>query len=301
MAFELNAGKYVRRDLYLIDPNEILITEELRGRHKAPSEEDIVAMAVSLLDHGQQQPVACRRVDGKRVKLHAGFTRANAARLIRSGFTDDQGKHRQDAEFKLKCVIVECNDAEAFVANVVENAHRKNTSPIDDALNQRRLREQHGKEDAEIARLYRCSVGKVLGLRNLLDLDADIQDRVHNGEMTVEGALTVKKLPAKQRKEAVEKATTNGHVSTAAIKSQVREEHLRDADDKPAAPSEKSTEKSKTVSRTLKDVRDFFGDLANDADEKQAEFAKKLLTWIRGECTDKVLHNALDKLTGGAK
>lgn len=301
MAIELNAGQYKRGHLFFIDPNEVIITEELRGRHKPPSEEDIIDMAVSLLEHGQQQPVVCRRVDDKRVKLHAGFTRANAARLIRSGFTDPEGTHRQDESFMLQCLVADCNDEEAFVRNVVENAHRNQTSPIDDAHNQRRLREQHGKSDEEIARLYRYrDTSKVTRLRELLSLDRAIQDLIHDGHMTVEAALLAKKLPKAKQAKAIKAATDeSGKVNTSEIKSQVREEHLRDepGEGKPRAAAQ-TAPKVGRVALTLKDVKDFFHDLANDNDARLAAFAGKFLDWLRGDASDRTFSNALDKLAG---
>jgi ParB-like chromosome segregation protein Spo0J len=45
---------------------------------------------------------------------------------------------------KLKAKVVIVNDEEAFRRDVVENRERAETSPVDDAHNQRRLREDFG-------------------------------------------------------------------------------------------------------------------------------------------------------------
>jgi ParB-like chromosome segregation protein Spo0J len=140
MALTLNAGTPKRKDLWWIDPIKIIVTEEDRGRSQPPTEDQVVELAMSIHDYGQQQPATCRRVDKDRVKLVAGFTRCAAARLIRDGFTGTDNVQRHKPDFMLQCVLVDCNPAESFRRNVIENAHRGETSPIDDAFNQRRLR-----------------------------------------------------------------------------------------------------------------------------------------------------------------
>ncbi len=304
MALELNAGKVTRRDLFWIEPEQIIVLEDLRGRHKPPGEEAIVEMAMSLFDYGQQQPVACRRVEGNRVRLHAGFTRAAAARLIRTGFTGTDGVERRNPEFRLQCVIQECSDNEAFQRNVVENAHRNNTSSIDDAHNQRRLRDQCGMEDAAIARLYRYGDGSKVGrLRELLDLSENVQDLIHSGAMPIDAALALKKLPPAKRKTAVKAATTDsGKVKASVIKRQVREEHLADKPDaeQPASQESNGTT-TKTVPLSMRDVKEFFQDMQKDTDERLQKFAGVMLDWIKGEVGSRALGNAFDKLAAGPK
>src|SRR4051812_22350646 len=109
MAVKINTGdsEYTRQDYFFVDPFEVIVKEELRGRRKPPTEEAIIDMATSMNDHGQQQPVQVRKADNNRIMLNLGFTRTAAARLIRTGFVceDEDGGVREikDEEFKLKC------------------------------------------------------------------------------------------------------------------------------------------------------------------------------------------------------
>ncbi len=274
MALQVNAGSDLKRgDLFGVDPREIDISEELRGRHKPPDEDTIIAMAESMLKYGQRQPVECRRIKPDlTLRLTAGFTRANAARLIVDGFTGPNGVRPPVPDFKLKAIVVEGNDADAFLWNVVENAHRNQTSPIDDAHNQRRLRELLMLSDEEIAVLYRCGVPKVEKLRSLLGLPHKIQDQVHDGVLSVQGALDLLELAPEKRAEAVEKATSeSGKIVGTKIRDQVRDEHLADEPgkkrgrgrppkDQSAANGETTadgTASDKKIPRTIKHVKDF--------------------------------------------
>ena len=89
------------------------------------------------------KPVQVRKVADNRVQLVLGYRRHRAALLY--------NLRHPDNPMKLKCVVVTVNDEEAFRRNIVENKQRAETTPIDDAFNQRRLREEFGWTDARIA------------------------------------------------------------------------------------------------------------------------------------------------------
>jgi ParB-like chromosome segregation protein Spo0J len=234
MATKVNAGDVKRGDLLFVDPFEVQVKEELRGRHKPPTEEAVIKMAMSLLEHGQLEPVECRKIENHRLQLTLGFTRTAAVRLIRTGFTDTEGVvHPADKEFRLKVVITDTNDDLAFIRNIVENAHRNATTPMDDAFNQQRLRDKYGKSDADIARLYQYKgQGMVTRLKKLLALDSRFQEMVHVGTLSINGALELLDLPADQRDAALQAATDqdSGKVNATDLRAQVRDRILADAE-----------------------------------------------------------------------
>lgn len=259
MAVTINAGNDARRfDGWTVDPYEVIVKEDLRGRRKPPSDEQIVEMAVSMLDHGQREPVECRKVNDKRLQLNLGFTRTAAARLIRDGFdyTDPitgETTHRKDEQFMLKVVLSDSNDKDAFVHNIVENQHRNATSAIDDAHNQRRLRENYGYSDAEITKLFRYKdPNKVGRLRRLLALPDSVQDLVHYEKLTVQAALDLLDLPTDEMDAALAAATdeSTGNIVGTKVREIVREASLAKheaataavvAPPAPAAPSANGT------------------------------------------------------------
>ena len=317
MATRINATDYKRSDLFFVNPFEVEVKEELRGRKYQPTEDDVKALAVSLLTYGQLQPVVARRDGDNRLLLTAGFTRCAAARLIRQGFSahadgSDQEQEFKDEQFRLKVTVSDCNDETAFVRNVVENAQRKETSPIDDAFNQEHMRDRYGMSDADIARTYGYNNAvKVCRLKKLLRLDTSIQDRIHDGTMGVQGAIDILDLPESQREEAIAQATReSGRVNGQVIAAAVRDNSLADADDpfgpilnddnRPASEAQEASEQDapKTKVRNRREIVKFFVNFNEEfhLDPALARFCKDFVKYANGKTTDRALENALNRL-----
>lgn len=294
MATRINAGSVKRTDLYQIDPSEIYVKEELRGRHVPPSEEHIVFIATSMMDHGQMENVECRRIENNRLQLTMGFTRMAAARLIQHGFTDAQGTKRRDENFRITVRIVDADEGEAFIRNVVENCHRHATSPIDDAFNQQSLREKHQYTDKQIAQLYGYrDSSNVSRLRKLLTLTPKQQEMIHIGKLSVTAAVDLIDLPEeKQNKVLAEAVKKNGKVDTNKVRNQVREHHLADREAPAAPPSGSVASKSnnRNLTRSMRDMRNFFTKLRDETEQDNVrQFAREMLAFIMGRKSEKAM------------
>lgn len=306
MAVTLNVGEDKRRgDTYFVNPFDVIVKDELRGRHIPPTPEQIVERAVSMLTHGQLQPVQCRKDSEHRPVVILGFTRTAAARLIREGFEHD-GQTYKDENFLLQLSLVDCNDEEAFTKNIVENAHRNETTPIDDAHNQRRLREMYAKTDAEIARTYGYgSSNRVMQYKRLLGLSREEQLLVHEGKLSVSAALDLLDAPADQRAEFLASATKdNGKIDGSALRDVVREHILSDGPDgesnaRVVAPvADGPVEETKFKPRSMKQVKAALQDFidAEDTSEEIKAFCKTMLAFIAGRKGTRALSNALDNI-----
>jgi ParB-like chromosome segregation protein Spo0J len=306
VATKINAGGTEKRgDLWFVDPYQVQVSEELRGRRRPPADDAIIEMACSLLEHGQLQPVLTRRDGQGRLVLTLGFTRTAAARLIRDGFTDPDGTERRDERFMLKAAVSDCSDQQAFTRNVIENARRNATSDMDDAHNQERLR-GYGMTDVEIGRLYGARDGaRVSRIRKLLRLNDDAQLLVHQGQLSVDAALTMLDMPEPARKAAVEKAKSGEKVTGADVKRQVREHHLRDepsdgATPEPMAPSGKAPK----TPLSIREIRKFFEDLAVATDSVDdpawipavQRFAKDFGAFLAGTKSEKAARKAISRM-----
>lgn len=303
MALKVNAGDDVKRgDLFFVDPFQIIVKEELRGRRFPPTSEQIVEMAMSIYDNTQRQPIECRRVADARLQSTAGFTRVNAIRLIREGFEGTDGVHRQDPEFKVQVKIVDCNDETALRNNIVENAHRNETSDVDDAHNQNTLRERYGYDDTKIAQLYQYkSTVKVGRLRKLLQLSEAEQELVHTGKLGTQAAIDALELPADKRAELfAQLADGKGKINGSAVADQVREHILSDNHDENdlvvAGDDVDEKPKSKFKARTVRNIRQYFEALKESDDPALQRFASDSLKWIGGRSTDRAMDNAVNRL-----
>lgn len=208
MAVNLTAGEDMRRTQnFVLNPFDVEMDETSRGRFIAPTDEQIIEMAVSMHKNGQISAVECRRsVPALRPVLVLGFTRTAAARLIRSGFDaviDDKPTRIHDPAFLLKVNVVESNDESAFLRNIEENKARNATSIIDDVHNWQKLADRYGRSDAEIARIYGVSASYVSRNRKLLRLAFPTQLAVHRGELPVTAALTLASEVPEANHEAV--------------------------------------------------------------------------------------------------
>lgn len=304
MVMKIVAGSYTRSDMFNVAPSEILLNNDLRGRQFAPEEDKIIALAESMIDYGQQQPVQARRNSDNRLLLVMGFTRTAAARLIVDGFTGSDGLFRQDSEFKLQVKITNGNDEDSLIRNIVENAIRNECSPIDDAHNQERLRDRHGKSDIEIAKVYGYSSGVKVGrLRKLLSLCADGQKLVHIGKLGVQGAIDLLDLPADKQKEIIAGLMNDETIKGSDIRAVVREHHLADSEvvlsggnvgelDEVTPP----VKGAKPLS--VREMRKYLTELQED--EKTADeikgFAKVMLAFVNGTKSEKQMTNAMKKL-----
>jgi len=277
MSMKLNAGDVVRQDEFLIDPQEILVDESLNGRWQPHDDEAVENMVKSFQDEGQLQAVQVRRIHDNKVQLVLGYRRFNAARLY--------NERHPDQPMKLKCKVVIVNDEEAFRRNIAENRERAECSPVDDAHNQRRLREGFGWTDTKIAEFYHVSGPYVGVLKKLLTLPSDVQSLVHARRLSVQAATGLADLPAEEQKQILTAGQTEGLTSQSVVK------HVRD----------KKIDKGKGQSRSLAEVRAFLEGLTGPAEATPLkEFADDLLKFFQGKIKDETMEKRLRKLLAQA-
>lgn len=252
----LKSGETVSRsrdaDGLRLNPCDVVIIGDCRGRKFPPTDIEIMGMALDLYENGQLQAIEARKTTVEGAKntpvVTFGFTRTNAGRLLVEGFKVPEelggrfahpatgelikdGEHVQQKEFKLLTRIIDCNEENAFRRNIHENQVRNETTDIDDAYNQQLLRDRFGKTDAQIARIYNYKAqNRVSRLKNLLQLEDGIQVLVHNGEMGTQAALDLIDVDPKERAALIKKATKGGKVNGTALRGLVRDATLSDAD-----------------------------------------------------------------------
>lgn len=309
-----------RQEFFLVSPDDVTILEDLRGRHFPPDDDKIIEMAMSIFDNTQLQPIECRRQTIGTIKnklvATSGFTRANAVRLIRQGFTGTDGVDRLDPKFCIKVIVRECSDEAAFIHNIVENNHRNATSDIDDAHNQERMRDRYGKSDSEIAKLYQYpSSNKVGRLRKLLQLDESEQLLVHRGLLSTAAALDLLDLDPDQRKAVIaqcQQGDETTKINGAKIQDAVRDVILNDTVDngevdegevdgnttETTVVATTATKGKNYKPRTMSNLRKLFDATVADenTDPHVAKFVKDMQKWLAGKVGDTAMHNAFKRI-----
>jgi ParB/RepB/Spo0J family partition protein len=278
MAMRLDAGEVGRGDLFSIFPENLIVVEEENSRVVPHTDDEIEALAHSILEHTQQQAVVATRIAGNKVQLVSGYGHTTAIKYINTVL-------RPENPLKVLVRIQEMNKEEAFVRSIVENIDRAATTPIDDAHAQRRLREEFHWTEERIAKFYKKSVAYIGQLRKTLTLSNEIKQEVATGNLPISTAIALTELPEAERPAVLEaaKSPETGKVNSEVVNQAVRNQKI-------AAGGGKS--------RSVKEIRKFLEELTGPAEQDGVrELSKKLLAYIGGKITDQQMTNALKKWT----
>jgi ParB-like chromosome segregation protein Spo0J len=212
---------------------------------------------------------------------------------------------------------VTINDEEAFRRNIVENRERKETTPIDDAYNQRRLRDDFGWTDTKIAEFYGLTASYVGLLKKLLSLPTQTQKLVHVRQLSVKAAVALTELTPEEQQKAMEPIPdpTSAQIGSTPAESDSQplpfDSSPMQSDEKPtqANSGEKLSsrvvkavraakiEKGGKQARSLAEVRKFFEELTGPAENRQVKaLAEMMLKFIQGRLTDKTMATKLNIL-----
>jgi ParB/RepB/Spo0J family partition protein len=196
MSMKFNtAVKPEKGNEYLLDLADIAVDH---GSNNRFSQSDVKTLVQSISQYGQLEAVGAVRVKPTNtLRLAYGFGRYEAIRQINEGLLEDQ-------RMKIKVVVFDGNERDVFFRNLAENAHRNELSHMDYAFAIRRMKENFGQNDKQIANFFNRTVLWVADHKVLLSLDYTIQNKVHNREINITDALTIAKMAPEKQKEIVE-------------------------------------------------------------------------------------------------
>lgn len=268
MAFKLNAGEVKRSDMFKIKHDQIIIDETLRGRAFGVSSDEVEKIARSILEQGQLQPVGVRVLpEDKRVKLIYGFTRYAAIKLINETLQPGAG-------ILVKCIATYDNEEAGFITNIVENKARNQTTSIDDAMNQKRLRTVYGWDDDRIAKQYGITRGWLKQLEALTTLDHRIQRFVATGDLDTATAMRIAKL-SETKQAAIAKGMEKAKAEAVPVRQAKRE------------LQERVRSECGIKIRSMSQVRGAWESLRCEEDDDPVGFlADAALAFFKGDLTD---------------
>jgi ParB family chromosome partitioning protein len=151
--------------------------------------ETIAELAASIREHGVVQPVLLRAI-GDDFELVAGERRLRAAR--------EAGLETVPA------IVRELSDGEALEIALVENLQREDLNPMDQAEAYRKLSDDFGLSQEDIARRVGKSRPQITNTMRLLQLEPGIQGFVREGKLSMGHARALLALETEtvQRKAA---------------------------------------------------------------------------------------------------
>lgn len=153
----------------------------------------ISALADSIREHGVLQPLLVRPLPSGGYQIVAGERRWRAARMV--GLDE------------LPVVIREMSELEAAQIALIENLQRENLNPIEEALGFRRLQDDFGMKQENIAKTVGRSRSAVANAMRLLRLPEEVQDMLIDGSLSAGHARALLAFPDEESMiEAARKA-----------------------------------------------------------------------------------------------
>jgi ParB family transcriptional regulator, chromosome partitioning protein len=180
-------------------------------------EEALGALADSIREVGVLQPVLVRPVDDG-YELIAGERRWRAARRI--GLQT------------IPALVRETDDATALEHALVENLHRDDLNPLEEAAAYQQLIEDFGLTHEAVASQVGRSRTSVTNSLRLLQLPPSIQKLVHEGRLSMGHARALLGTPDRAFQEELARRTVQDDLSVRAVEEAIRE---HDAGPSPAA------------------------------------------------------------------
>ena len=167
----------------------------------------IAELADSIATRGLLQPIIVRRApDGQGYQLVAGERRWRAAQRA--------GLHH------IPALVRELDDAATYEIALVENIQRQDLNAIEEASAYRRLIEDFGHSQEELARLVGKSRSHVANLMRLLDLPDAVRALVSDGSLAMGHARA---LIGAEGADALARRAVKEGLSVRAIEALVRE------------------------------------------------------------------------------
>ncbi len=170
------------------------LVESPSNPRKRYDEASLQELADSIRSQGVLAPLLVREIGEERFEIIARSRRFRAAKLAEAGTVPVR--------------VVALSDADALVAQVIENLQRENIHPLEEAQGFRALLDLPDQQYtiARIAERAGKSPAYVLGRLKLTELVPDVAEAFLADKLTIGHALLIAKLPPEQQHEAFKAA-----------------------------------------------------------------------------------------------
>jgi len=186
-------------------------------------EDEIEGLAASIRDMGILQPVVVRPLGDERYELVAGERRLRAAKL--AGLT------------RISAVVRHTDDDALLKEALVENIHRVQLNPLEEAAAYEQLLDDFGVTQEELATRLGKSRPTITNALRLLSLPPAIQRKVAAGVLSAGHAKALLAVPERAEQERLADRIVAEGMSVRATEEYVRFRLLDDAPDGDPSPS----------------------------------------------------------------
>jgi len=172
-------------------------------------EEALVSLAASIQAVGVLQPVLVRQTGPQQYELIAGERRWRAAR--RAGLQT------------IPAIVRPTEDVRSLEQALIENLHREDLTPLEEAAAYQQLVEEFGHTQEEVAQRVGKSRSAVANTLRLLHLPPSIQRLLAEGQITAGHARALLGSPDRAFQEQLARAVVSEHLTVREVEDRVRE------------------------------------------------------------------------------
>ncbi len=226
------------KKLLLLKPDDITVSPTQPRKHF--DEYELKQLADSIAANGIIQPLAVRKSPNGKYEIIAGERRFRAAKQI--------GLRR------IPCVIHTADEQTAAVLSLTENLQRSNLSVFEEARAIDRLINYYGISQTEAAIKLGMAQSTLSNKLRLLNLSADIQERITKARLTERHARALLRLPVSERETVLNYIIANG---LTLAQSEQYIENILNPEPSPVAEPEKPVRRY-----AIGDVRLFYNSLS---------------------------------------
>jgi ParB family chromosome partitioning protein len=158
--------------------------------------EALDTLAASIETQGILQPVVVRPLGNQRYEILSGERRWRAAQLV--GLD------------KVPVVVKEVSDEDAIAIALIENIQREDLNPVEEAVGLKRLQDEFGLSQEQIAAAVGRSRSAVANSLRLLNLHSDVQAMLGQGQIEVGHAKVLLGLESSEQVKAARQVAKRG-------------------------------------------------------------------------------------------
>jgi ParB family chromosome partitioning protein len=211
----------------LIEPNPNQPRTEI-------DEESIAELSASVALHGLLQPLLVR-AHGEKYEIVAGERRWRASRL--AGLK------------KVPVRVVNLDDTETLEVALIENLQREDLNSLEEAYGYKRLLEQYGMTQEDLAKRLSKSRVSITNALRLLDLPEEVQSLLYEGKLTAGHARALLALPDDDTRIRLAQRAVESNLSVRDVEAMAR---LSSGGTLPRSPRPVSPKAFKTAARRLR-------------------------------------------------
>lgn len=173
-------------------------------------EASLASLTESIRELGVLQPIIVRAADAEGTfELIAGERRWRAAR--RAGLST------------IPCIVRAASDLDSLEQAIVENLHRQDLNPLEEASAYHQLIDEFGLTQEQAAKRVGKSRSAVANILRLLQLPPSVQKALSDGELSAGHARALLSSPDRAYQEALTKKIIAEDLSVRAVETLVRE------------------------------------------------------------------------------